>query len=230
MWTDAVEDARKEVALIAPRLSWITVVVKGATGKEARVTLAIDGIQIPTAAFGLPRAVDKGDHAVTAKVDYGKGAEGAVHTEEGGKQTITIEVTLTPPPAGAKAAVAYVEPKAGPPPPPPPRSWAIRRTAGVGGAGIVVGAITGSMVLGLHGTLAAACGTNGKCPPQDQSTLDNYNRDGLISTISFIAGGVIAATGAVLILTVPSRPQAPRVGFSVAPTVGGGTLTAVGSF
>jgi hypothetical protein len=237
VFADAVEDARKELALINPRLCWVTVNVN-VTGEKSGYKVLLDGVEIPSAAVGVPRAVDPGQHVATVTAVDGIGkAEATVTLDEGKSQTLPIELKVKAFPPGMKPAPAQpLAGKAAPPPPPPPKSWGYRRTAGyvgigVGGAGIVVGAITGSMVLGLHGTLAAACG-GGKCPPQQQSTLDNYNRDGLISTVSFIAGGAIGVAGVVLVATVPSstRPAGPRVGLTVVPEAGGGLLSATGSF
>jgi hypothetical protein len=238
VFLDAVEDARKELATVTPRLCWVTVTV-AVTGPEAGYKVLLDGVEIPSAAIGVPRAVDPGQHLATVTVvEGGTGkAEATLTIEEGKSQTVPIQLKVEPPPPGTPAFVpggagagVVVAP---PPPPPPPHSWAIRRTAGyvslgVGGAGIVVGAITGAMVLGQHGSLASTC-TGGRCPPSEQSSLSAYNTEGAVSTVGFIAGGVLVAAGAVLVLTVP-KSTVPRVGLSVLPAAGGGTFSATGSF
>jgi len=75
---------------------------------------------------------------------------------------------------------------------------------GVGGAGLVVGAITGIIALGKAGDLKDQC-TAGKssCPPTAQSDIDSYKSVGTISTIGFIVAGVGGVAGVVLLLTAP---------------------------
>ena len=76
---------------------------------------------------------------------------------------------------------------------------------GVGGAGLVVGGITGLLALGKSGDLKDKCGADkNACPADSQSDIDSYKSMGTISTIGFIVAGVGGATGLVLLLTAPS--------------------------
>ena len=60
-----------------------------------------------------------------------------------------------------------------------------------------------------------------------QMWVDSYNTMGTISTIGFVAGGVLAATGVVLVVTAPkSKATVARV----SPVVSPGFLGAEGSF
>ena len=79
---------------------------------------------------------------------------------------------------------------------------------GVGGAALVVGAITGGLAMGDHSDLEDNC-PGGQCPPEQQDTLDSFHTMGTVSTVGFIAGGVLAATGVVLLLTAPSAAEEP---------------------
>jgi len=58
----AVEDAQRELAALAPRVPGVVIQVKGAD--TARVTL--DGAEVPSAAFGVKRPADPGQHVVRA--------------------------------------------------------------------------------------------------------------------------------------------------------------------
>ncbi len=237
VFVDAVEEARREVTSITPRLCWITVTVT-VTGHEASYKVLLDGVEIPSAAVGVPRAVDPGQHiASVSAVEGGVGsAEAKITIEEGKSQTVPIQLKVEAPPPGTVPVVTPAGTVIGVtegPPPPPPASYAIRRNAGyaalgVGAAGLVVGAIGGALVLNLHGTLNNAC-KGGRCPASEQGTLDSYNRDGIVSTVGFVAGGVLVAAGAVLVFTVPRTPG-PRVGLSLVPMAGGGAFNATGSF
>jgi hypothetical protein len=89
----------------------------------------------------------------------------------------------------------------------------VRRRAGlgiglVGAAGLATGAVFGGLAVAELSTTKAACSTNVNCSGQavsDRSTTLTY---GNVSTAAFIAGGVLAATGAVIYLTAPTEPRA----------------------
>jgi hypothetical protein len=102
---------------------------------------------------------------------------------------------------------------------------------GVGGAGLLVGGITGFLAMGKKSDLDKVC-TNGTCPPSAQSDLDSYHSMGMISTIGFIVAGVGAAAGVVLLVTQPKNPppQAATTKLQVTPYVGLGSVGAIGRF
>ena len=74
---------------------------------------------------------------------------------------------------------------------------------GVGGAGLVLGVVTGILAMNNHSELVDSC-PNEVCPEIEQATIDNYNVTQNLSTVGFIAGGVLAVTGLVLVLAAPS--------------------------
>jgi hypothetical protein len=102
---------------------------------------------------------------------------------------------------------------------------------GAGVVGLGVGAVTGILAIGKHSTLATEC-TGGDCStPAAQSDLSSYHSMGTISTIGFVAGGVLAAGGVVLYFTAPhGQSAAPATGIRITPFVGPGSVGAVGSF
>lgn len=226
----AVDEAKKELDAIASRVAWVTITV---TGPDKPV-VKLDGFLIPVAALGVRRAVDPGQHSVSAS-GVGFGAKEQTFTlSEGGNET----VALAPPrKAGPTADLGLpAEPiSAEPVAPQPAAAGSSRKTLGfvalgVGVVGVGLGAVTGILALGKHGTLADAC-PNG-CPPSAQSDIDGYHTMGLLSTVGFIAGGVGLAAGAVLLITAPKADAAPKTtsrGF-VSPYVGPGTLGALGRF
>jgi len=236
VFVDAVEAARKELAALAPRVSWVTVTIAPTPG----VKVLLDGTELPSAALGVPRAVDPGRHVVTAAVQGGARAEAVVTLEEGKSETVPLVLKAAPAPPVATASgsspVTTGDPSsvAGSNPPPPASTTGSNRktlgiaSLGVGGAGLLVGAVTGGLAVGLHGTLAAGC-TGGRCPSSLQPKLDSYNRDGLVSTIGFVAGAAFAGLGVVLLVTAPKN-DGPRVGVVASQAPGGGTLGAVASF
>jgi hypothetical protein len=99
---------------------------------------------------------------------------------------------------------------------------------GVGGAGLIVGGVSGILALGKHSRLKDAC-PNAQCDANEQATLDSFHAFGAISTGGFIVGGVGVTLGAVLLLMrtgEPSQAHAPRV----SPFVGWGTAGLGGTF
>ncbi|MFT3767790.1 MAG: hypothetical protein QM820_20230 [Minicystis sp.] len=94
---------------------------------------------------------------------------------------------------------------------------------------MIAGAVTGGLALSKHAALLETC-PDGHCPKgseaQNQSAVDSYKTMGAISTVGFIAGGVLAATGVILVVTAPKAKQTA----TVTPVIGLGYLGAEGRF
>jgi hypothetical protein len=231
----AVKDAGKESGALAPRLAWVTVTVSGAADPK----VVLDGETLPSVAIGAPRAVDPGQHAVSATAAGAEQVEATMTLAEGEKRTVPLELKPVPP-------APIVIPPAAPPPAPslpapaplavvespaevPVAKGSTRRTAGfvllaAGGAGLVLGSVTGGLAIGAHASTVGNC-PGGHCPATLASKVDSYNALALVSTIGFIAGGGAAGLGVVLIATAPANGAA-RIGVIMGP----GSLGAVGSF
>lgn len=217
----AVEDAKRELAALEPRMPYLLIEAKGAP--ELRVEL--DGIEVPSAALGLKRMVDPGPRIVSATAEGFNRAELKIEAVEG--ETRTASLALVPAPRAAVAAVAA--PKPAPPTPPPassPRRTIGFMTIGVGGAALIAGAVTGALALGRESELSSVC-PNAQCPPTQQSAIDGYQTLRVVAMSTLIGGGVLAVAGTILVLT--GRP-APRHEASIQPVIGPGYLGATGSF
>lgn len=88
---------------------------------------------------------------------------------------------------------------------------------GVGAAGLILGGVMGGLAIGKHDDLDTACPA-GQCPADQQDNLDSYRTLGTVSTIGFIAGGVLAATGLVLVLVAPSGGSQEQATLKIGPT------------
>jgi hypothetical protein len=97
---------------------------------------------------------------------------------------------------------------------------------GVGGAGVLVGAITGGLAISKHNSLAATC-MAGVCVGQD-SAISSYHLLGTVSDVGLVVGGAIAATGIVLLVTAP-KAGAPDHAW-VSPAFGPGFAGVKGRF
>ncbi|HEY4121362.1 MAG TPA: hypothetical protein VGM56_26030 [Byssovorax sp.] len=183
----AVEEAKAALADLDRRMPAIEIRVIGPT----TYVVTVDGANVDV---DKPIQVDPGDHVVRASADGFVSAEKHVMAAEGAPANVTFD--LAPP------VVA-------PPPPPPGGAW--RRPLGfaVGGTGVAVlglGVVTGILAIGKHGDLAKEC-PGGQCSSTSaNSDLSGYHTMGTLSTVGFVAGGVLVAGGVTLVLTAPKRP------------------------
>ncbi len=212
---DAVEAAKNEVGAVSAKVASVTVSVEGPTNPQ----VTIDGVTVPAAALGLKRPVDPGSHKVTATADGYKAADTTFTVAEGGSAAATLKMEKDPNAVVAGGPVGTPGGTGGPASPTEPgadtggKSSSNKTLAlvafGVGGAGLVVGAITGGIALGKSSSLNDAC-VKGKdqCPTTSKDDIDSYKTVGTISTIGFIVAGVGGVTGLVLLLTAPKEGSA----------------------
>lgn len=97
------------------------------------------------------------------------------------------------------------------------RSWQLPLGLAVGGAGVVglgVGGVFGLLSLAKHNEASEVCPSPSPCPDVGAAQgWTDATRHGTISSVGFVAGGVLAAGGAALVLTAPteSSPVAQHV-------------------
>lgn len=214
----AQEDARKEIGSLEGKTSWVTITVAGAEDPE----VTIDGEPVPAAALGVRRAVDPGDHEVMARAEGYLPATSDFSVDQGASTEVSLELQIDPNAGSGSGA----SPGAGQGDPGGTQRILGFVALGVGGAGLLVGVITGALAMGQHSDLEEAC-PDSQCLPAEQDNLDSYRTMGTVSTIGFIAGGVLAATGVVLVLTAPS---ADEPGPEVSARFGPGSLQATVRF
>jgi hypothetical protein len=210
------EEAEKRAKLLEPQLSRMSIVVPDVVRATKGLTVERDGRPVPDGAWGSGLPLDAGEYTIQASAP--------------GRLTWTQKVTLTGP--GVTTVEVPPLPEAPHAPAPlvvaPPVS-STQRVAGivvlsVGAVGLTVGAVAGGIAAAEHSNLIGACPT-AVCPPSMQSNVDTYHRTGAISTGAFIAGGVLAAAGIVVVVTAPKVPAA-----TVSPIVGLGFIGARGRF
>ena len=203
----ARKDAATELEALTRRIPTLLILVEGANGAD--VKLKVDGAAVPSALIGEERPANPGQHRVSG--DLGpQHLEETAELVEGSKRAVTLRFAAQAlVPAVAKVPV-------GTPPPIEPafdastqgqaqRTWSYV-ALGLGGASLVVGGVTGVMVLQKKGSLECP---NGPCQPGDQ--VDSFRSLRTVSTVGFIAGGALAATGLVLLLT-SSPSKTPESG------------------
>jgi hypothetical protein len=240
---EALAQAEAERDALLPRIPHVIVQLKG---PEDTVIL-LDGERLPPALLGVKRAIDPGPHHLEAR------AGAAVATRDlTVKEGEIVPVELEPRvPAGNGAPqplpvpkVENVPPQPLPPIPPlpaepPPDPGKKRRIAGyallgVGGAGLVLGAVTGGVAANQHGNLVQqGCMLSGstlQCPNGLGTDVNNYNGMRGLSAVGLYAGGAVAATGLVLVLTaLPPKAEGAKEA-AAAFFVGPASLGVKGSF
>jgi hypothetical protein len=224
-WQKALADAGAELAAIKPRLAWVTISVSGSN--EARVT--IDGAPIPPAAIGVRRAINPGERAVRVVARGYLAQKKTLELAEGSDSRAEFTLESDPDRQAAPStlldtAPVIVQPTAKRSPVP------MYVAFGIGGAGLVVGGITGALALGKRSSLSKACNPASLCQSSERNTLSSYHTLGTISGVGFAVG--LAGAGAGTALWFVNRSNEPPMtqGLTVRPYLGFASAGAVGSF
>jgi hypothetical protein len=246
----ALEAAKAEVGAMSAKVANVVISVEGA--KDPTVT--IDGNPVPVVALGLKRPVDPGEHKVHAEAPGYKPADATFSVAEGGNAEAKLKLEKDPN-AGVVPPAGGATPASGQPGDPNGGSMSADTKSGgggktlaivalgVGGVGLVVGAVTGIIAMGKASDLDGKC-PGGKCTDASlQSDIDSYKSMGTISTIGFIVGAVGIGAGVVLWVTAPKESaaakgsryatvpvQTKREGVKVTPVIGLGSLGLSGTF
>jgi hypothetical protein len=224
-WTKALEDATKEVGALPQRLPWVTITVLGPTNPE----VVIDSTPVPIASLGVKRPVNPGSHTIKVSAEGYMPTEKAITLSEGQSLTVNLELEQAPSDSSqlAKKSSTTFDTKTSTSSPETRRILAFG-ALGLGGAGLIVGGVTGALAMRKKGQLNNACDTNHQCPPTEASALDSYHTYGNIATVSFIVGAVGAAGGAILLLTQPKESSTTSA--RVSAFVGVGSAGVKGTF
>lgn len=203
----AMEDAKRELAALEPRLAWVTIGVVGPRESAVRVTL--DDAPLPSAILGSRRATDPGTHRVRVTAPGFEPAESTFTVSEGEATSVSLApaVAAVPPaapPAAVTAAASARAPTASTSSPSTPFGKALGiALVGIGAAGLAGGGVTGVLALNRRASLSGTC-PGGHCPASAQSQVDTYDTLGTASTASLAAGAACTVLGVTLVLTSKS--------------------------
>jgi hypothetical protein len=255
----ALADAKREVDGVSPKIAGVTISVRSSGGGEvANPKVVLDGAPINAASLGVRRSIDPGSHVLQVSADGFKAAELHFDVAEAGSanEAVALDPDLSAAAAGPSngAAAPAGTPSAGSAGPAAGASMTVVPSSGggggargvlpwvafgIGGAGLITGAITGGLAMGKHSDLANSGHCVGMaCDDTQQSNLSSYHTVATISTVGFIVGGVGVAAGVVLLLTQPKAETvggapSPHVSLQVTPVVGvvgPGSIGAIGTF
>lgn len=235
LFVAAVEDAKKEIDAVSNRIASVTINVSGCDSPQ----VTIDDNAVSSAVLGVKKPVDPGAHIVKATAASCSSGEQSFEVADGKTAEVTIklkkdETPTNTTPTTSTAAPTTTTPAATTTPPAPetPKSsspnvpLAIGSFA-VGGAGVILGAVTGVLALGKHSSLSDACPTGTNCPQSLSSDLGTYHTMGTLSTVGFIVGGVGVAAGIVFLVMAPKTEKHTAW---IMPSIGPASVGAVGQF
>jgi hypothetical protein len=227
---DREDAARAHIAALEPKLSRLVVTVDAPGGQ---IAITRDGESMGRALWGVAVPVDPGSHVIEASARGKKTwrVEVAI-VQEGTTQTVhvpalddapvsaiaaRVPAAATPMPAAAPAGDLAPRATAGS----SQRTWALV-AGGAGLAGVAVGSVFGLVSKSKHDDAQARCteGPSGKVCDAEGLALDGEATSaGNLSTVAFVAGGALVATGLVLWFTAPRTDTAPKSGsIAIAPS------------
>ena len=221
----AVTDER--IAALEPRLPKLTL-ERGASAAAARASVVRDGTELGAGSFGLALPVDPGKHTIIVRAPGHAERRYDIELKEAEQQRLVLEAGEA---ESATASAAPGQPNAPDEPQAategsPARTWGFV-LGGVGIAGLVTGAVTGALVLSKKSVVESEC-VDKLCSQEGVEAGEDGKLFSTISTVSFIAGAALVATGATLILTANDGRETARVEVRGAPGVA--TLNLKGRF
>jgi hypothetical protein len=231
--------ARQDLAVeraqaLEERLSTLTIRAISGDPADAQLEVRRDGVALQPAELGSPIPVDPGEHTIEASAP-GKEPWSSKVQVGGDAAKVSIEIpklkssSTSAAPVTAAPVVTTTTTNA-PPSDKPASDGSTQRVTGLvlGGAGIVgvgLGTFFGLRASSKWSDAKAACTDYPYgCGTEGTDLRASASSAGTVSTIGFIAGGALLATGVVLYLTAPSKKE------SVAVNVGPQSLLVTGSF
>lgn len=202
------ERSAKERALaLAPKLARVHLDVKAtAPGLEIR----IDDVLVAKSGWAEAFPIDPGAHRIKASAPSHASWESSIAARESSLAEVQVpelvDTSVRPPPAPAPIVIA---------PSSTQRTIALV-AGGVGIAGIAIGAVSGIIAVSKRSSAQSECPSDVfayRCPTESGAAAWNSaTTAGDVSTVAFVAGGVLVAGAAVLWFTAPSART--RVGIS----------------
>lgn len=205
--------ARERAALLEARLSTLVVQASAEVTAIEGLAMRLNGTALPRAVWGTPVPVDPGTQRVELEAPGYRAFSREVAVAEG-TGPVVLEVpaldpaaptAVSPPPASPVTAPASSAPlHAG---------GETQRTVGygvggVGVAGMIVGSIFGLRAISKNGESQDSCRTEKLCSERGLELRDEARTAARVSTVAFIAGGVLVGTGLTLVLTAAGSREA----------------------
>jgi hypothetical protein len=203
---DAQRDARTELAALAERIPQLTLRAKGGVAAAFR----IDDWDVPSDAPYVE--LDPGNYTLVARAPGKLDKSQPLSVAEGARQTVELELLDAPSDGPATHGALF-----GP---------GIALLA-AGGAGLLMGAVTGGVSLARVAAIKEECIDN-HCPASSEPAAEDARALGIASTVTLTIGGVAVVSGLVMLLL--DKPPAPTAGRALDWQVGPGGISLGGRF
>lgn len=224
--------ATERAQALQERLSTLTIRAITGDATDPQLEVRRDGVTVQPAEFGAPIPVDPGEHVIEA-VAPGKQPWSYKVQVAGDAAKVSVDIprlqaNAEPAPSSAPVAVTTSTGSSAPPSDKPVGS--AQRTTGLvfGGVGVVglgLGAFFGAQAASKWSDAKGKCTDYPYgCGAEGADLRSSAHSQATVSTVAFVAGGALLATGVVLYLTAPSRKQTVALGF------GPGSAFVQGSF
>lgn len=227
------QEARDGAAGLKPKLILVTIVVSDDARNVPGLSVTWDGTPLENSTWEKPIPVEVGNHVIEASASLHRSWSQEVTFEKLGL-THEIHVPVLEPvrletePKAAVEPKPVIESKLGDKPlsitpstSTPVRTW--MRPVGIGAvglgiAGFVVGGALGGLAISRYdkSVVGGYCDSRGNCNQQGVELRDRMTVFADGSTWSFIAGGLVFATGVTLLIKAPRSPKegSSRIGTS----------------
>ena len=210
--TERAEEGRRRAGLLEPKLVRLTVTVGAQTDG---LVVKRDGEVLGQGQLGTALPIDPGKHVLDAEAPGKKPWHQDVDVSQ------TTEVAVPALEDGPAVAV----PPPGPPETAPSNGYKVQRGIGIavgaiGVVGVGLGSFFGFQSMSKKSNADSEC-VGKACSAQGLQDRNDAVTAGNISTVAFIAGGVLVAGGVVLWLT--AKAPSHQVGVRLVPVVGAGS-------
>lgn len=208
--------ARVQIEALQPKVPTLTLVLSPTA--PAGLVVERDGVPLQGAALGVALPIDPGEHVIVAHAPGMPDERHTVRVEAGESKRLELPLRAMPPPS---TAPPVNEPTKAPPAEPPPADdMSTQKTlgyvaAGIGGVGLLVGTVTGVLVLDRKTTVDRYCDGNVCENEEGKRAAESGQALAAVSTIAFGIGIAGLATGITLVLTAPEeKPRGAWLGIS----------------
>jgi hypothetical protein len=249
-------EAVARLEALEPRMPRLAITL--AAGAPASSRVVRDGVALPAGLLGVALPVDAGRHVVEVEADGREKAVVEMSLSERDHQRVEVAPGPESPPPKSQPpahrddappepvrAPATSAPDLAPPPnevgPDLRHGQGLVFYAGIGAAGLgvaslVLGTVEGVMAQSQHGDAVAKCGDDCTKSPSAQELQRDATSAASTSTVAFVAGAALIASGVALVLVTnlgerPSAKPHPTTALALSPQVtrgGGGVSLALG--
>jgi hypothetical protein len=226
-----IDLANERAQALQERLSTLTIRAMSGGDDSAELEVRRDGVPVQPGELGSPIPVDPGEHTVEATAP-GKQAWSSKVQVGADAAKVSVDVPVLQ--SASKAATPLSAGPSSTPEPSKPTeslsSGSAQRTTGIiaGAAGLVgvgIGSVFGLQASSNWSDAKKGCAAYpNACTAAALDQRSNASSQATISTIAFIAGGALLATGIILYFTAPKKSETVALG------LGPGSAFVRGSF